>query len=52
MQEAIFGDRNIKGKAIPVKGRGGLQGFELSRLPYFVEKQLTRGGVVVARQEF
>jgi hypothetical protein len=35
-----------KGKAIPVTGRGGLQGCETSRLPHFLDNQLTNGGEV------
>jgi hypothetical protein len=30
-----------KGKAIPVTGRGGPQGYETSRLPHFLENRLT-----------
>jgi hypothetical protein len=44
--------RNIltqrKGKAVPVTGRGGPQGCETSRLPHFLDKQLTVGGAVVS----
>jgi hypothetical protein len=39
-----YGDAN----AIPVTGRGGLQGFETSSLPHFVDKRLTDGGEVVS----
>jgi hypothetical protein len=35
---------NIKGKAIPVTDRGGPQGCETSRLPYFIDSRLTDGG--------
>jgi hypothetical protein len=37
-----------KGKAIPVTGREGPQGFEMSRFPYFLENTLTDGGKVVS----
>jgi hypothetical protein len=33
-----------KSKAIPVTGRGGPQNYETSRLPHFIENQLTDGG--------
>jgi hypothetical protein len=35
-----------KGKSIPVTGRGGPQGCERSRLPYFLDSRLTDGGEV------
>jgi hypothetical protein len=38
----------IKCKAIPVAGRGDLQGCETSRLPHFVGNRLTAGDVVVS----
>jgi hypothetical protein len=34
----------ITGKAIPVTDRGGLQGCEKSRPPYFLDNRLTDGG--------
>jgi hypothetical protein len=37
-----------KGKAIPVTGRGGPQGYETSRLPHFLHNRLTDGGKVVS----
>jgi hypothetical protein len=37
-----------KGKAIPVTGRGGPQGCEMSSLPHFLESRLTDGGEVVS----
>jgi hypothetical protein len=37
----------VKGKAIPVTGRGGPKGCETSRLPHFIDDQLTGGGEVV-----
>jgi hypothetical protein len=37
-----------EGKAIPVTGRGGLEGCETSRLPYFLENRLTDGSEVVS----
>jgi hypothetical protein len=37
-----------KGKAIPVTGRGGPQGCEMSRLPYFLYNWLTDGVEVVS----
>jgi hypothetical protein len=33
-------------KAIPVTGRGGLYGCKTSRLPHFLDSQLTDGGEV------
>jgi hypothetical protein len=36
-----------KGKAIPVTGCEGLDGSETSRLPHFLDSQLTDGGKVV-----
>jgi hypothetical protein len=38
----------MKGKAVPVTGRGGLYGCETSRLPHFLENRLTDGGEVVS----
>jgi hypothetical protein len=38
----------IKGKAIPVTGRGGPQGSETSKLPHFLDNWLTDGGEVVS----
>jgi hypothetical protein len=37
-----------KGNAIPVTGRGGLQGCETSRLPYLLDNRLTDGDKVVS----
>jgi hypothetical protein len=44
----IFGYLDIKGKAAPVTGRGGPQGYETSRLPHFLDNRLTGGGEVVS----
>jgi hypothetical protein len=41
-------DRLKKGKAIPVTGREGPWGCETSRLPYFLDNQLTDVGEVVS----
>jgi hypothetical protein len=38
----------VKVKAAPVTGRGGPQGWETSRLPHFLDNQLTDGGEVVS----
>jgi hypothetical protein len=38
----------LKGKDIPVTGHGGPQGFETSRLPHFLDNQLTDGGQVIS----
>jgi hypothetical protein len=38
----------LKGKAIPVTGRGGPYGCERSRLPCFLDSRLTDGGEVVS----
>jgi hypothetical protein len=35
-----------KGKAIPVKGRGGLQSCETSRFSHFLDNRLIDGGEV------
>jgi hypothetical protein len=37
-----------KGEAIPVTGRGGPQGCETSRPPYFLDNRLTDGGKVAS----
>jgi hypothetical protein len=37
-----------KGKAIPVTGSSGSQDCETSRLPHFLDNQLTDGGEVVS----
>jgi hypothetical protein len=37
-----------EGKAIPVTGRGGPEGCEMSRLPHFLDIRLTDGGEVVS----
>jgi hypothetical protein len=34
-------------KAVPVTSHGGPQGCEMSRLPYFLDSQLTYGGEAV-----
>jgi hypothetical protein len=38
----------VKGKAIPVTGRGGPYGCETSRLQHFLDNRLTDGGDVVS----
>jgi hypothetical protein len=38
----------LKGKAIPVTGREGPEGCEMSRLPHFLDNRLTDGGEVVS----
>jgi hypothetical protein len=43
-QENIVG---VSRKAVPVTGGGGLEGWERSRLPYFLDIRLTDGGKVV-----
>jgi hypothetical protein len=40
--------KEVKGKAIPVTGRGGPQGCMTSRLPHFLHNRLTDGGEVVS----
>jgi hypothetical protein len=37
-----------KVKAVPVTGHGGPQGFEMLRLPHFLDNRLTDGGEVVS----
>jgi hypothetical protein len=37
-----------KGKAIPVTGHEGPQGCEMSRLPHFLDNQLTDSGEIVS----
>jgi hypothetical protein len=39
--------KNVKSKAIPVTGREGPWGFEMSRLSHSIDCQLTDGGKVV-----
>jgi hypothetical protein len=38
---------HIKGKAISVTDRGGIYGFEMSRIPHFIDNWFTDGGKVV-----
>jgi L-fucose isomerase-like protein len=38
----------VKGKAVPVTGRVGPQGFESSRFPHFLENRLTDDVEVVS----
>jgi hypothetical protein len=38
----------VKGKAIPVTGRGGQYRCETSRFPYFLDNRHTEGGEVVS----
>jgi hypothetical protein len=40
--------RIYKDKAIPVTGRGGPKGCDMSRLPHFLDNLLTNGGEVVS----
>jgi hypothetical protein len=37
-----------KGEALPVTGREGPYGCEMSRIPHFLDNQLTDGGEVVS----
>jgi hypothetical protein len=37
-----------KSKAIPVTGRGGLEGCEMLRIPHCLDNRLTDGGKVVS----
>jgi hypothetical protein len=37
---------HIRSEAIPVAGRGGLQGCEMLRIPHCLDNQLTDGGEV------
>jgi hypothetical protein len=39
---------SVKSKAIPVTGRVGPEGCETSRLPHFLDSQLTDGGETVS----
>jgi hypothetical protein len=41
-------DKNYYGKVFPVAGRGGPQGCEMSRLPYFLDNKLTDGDEAVS----
>jgi hypothetical protein len=45
----IFLKSQVKGKAIPVTGLGGLWACKMSRLAYFLDSQLTDGGKIVSR---
>jgi hypothetical protein len=38
----------VKGKDIPVSGRGGPEGCERLRFPHYLDKQLIDGGKVVS----
>jgi hypothetical protein len=42
----FWGMMLVKGKAIPIIGRGGQQGCETSRLPHFLDNWLTDGSDV------
>jgi hypothetical protein len=48
MEEALMTRLEVlkKGKAIPVRGCGGLQGCEMLRITPFLNNQLTAGSVV------
>jgi hypothetical protein len=35
-------------KAIPVTGRGGQQGFEMSRIPHFLDNRFTKATELVS----
>jgi hypothetical protein len=37
---------------MPVKGCGGSEGCEMSRLPHFLDSRLTDGGEVVSRMHW
>jgi hypothetical protein len=39
----------VKGKAIPLTGRGGPYGCQTSWLPYFLDSRLSDGGEVYSR---
>jgi hypothetical protein len=50
---AVCNYRDIKkGTVIHVTGRGGPQGCETSRLPHFLDNQLTDGGEVVSPRQW
>jgi hypothetical protein len=38
----------MRGKTLPVTGRGGQYGCETSKLPHFLDNQLTDGGEIVS----
>jgi hypothetical protein len=40
--------KKVKRKAIPVTRCGGLQGYEILRIPYCLHSRLTDGGKVVS----
>jgi hypothetical protein len=40
--------KSYKSKGIPVTGRGGPKGCEMSRLLHFLDNQLTNGGEVIS----
>jgi hypothetical protein len=46
--DQLGAEAEVKGTDIPVTGRGGPWGCERSRLPHYLDKQLTDGGKLVS----
>jgi hypothetical protein len=40
--------KKVKGKAIPITGHGGPEGYEMLRLPHFLDSWLTDGSEIVS----
>jgi hypothetical protein len=43
VRTGLLGPKRIKSKAIPVTGRGGLEGCKMLRIPHCLDNRLTDG---------